>query len=96
MLDTGPATHVGANLCEDDQGSALFHALNDRQVAPCQAIERGAGITARFVRFCMTTGFWGSWLAGTFVRTGAEVRLEALIAHGQLLVIELIQCDGLL
>ena len=84
------------NLREDDQGRALFNALNGRQVDPRQAIEGGAGIKARFVRFFMAAGFRGQRLAGTFIRKGAEVRLEVLIAHGQLLVIELIQFDGLL
>jgi hypothetical protein len=72
----------------------LCNALNGRQIDPRQAREGGAGLTARCVGFCMAAGLWGERLAVTCVRTGPEVRLEVLSAHGQWLVRALRQCDG--
>ena len=96
MLDTGPATHVGPNLREDRQRRALFDPLDGRQVDPCQTIEGRAGVKTRFIGFLMTAGLRGERLAVTFIRKGVEMRLELLIAHGQLLLVEVIQFDGLL
>src|SRR5439155_19370120 len=89
------ATHIGANLWENDQGGALFNTLNGRQIDTRQAIEGGAGIEAWFIGFLVATGFRGQGLAMAFVREGAQMGLNLLIAQGQLLVIELIQIDSL-
>jgi hypothetical protein len=95
VFNTGPAAHVRAHLREADQGRALCNPRKGRQVAPRQAIERGAGIAARCVALLVTAGLRGAGLALTLSRAGAEVGLEALSAHGQWLVIAVIQCDGL-
>jgi hypothetical protein len=44
----------------------------------------------------MAAGFRGQRLTGALIRTGPEVRLELLIAHGHLLLVEVRQCHGLL
>ena len=96
VCDAGPATHVGPALCAEDQRRAFCHALHGRPVDPRQARAGRAGITGRCVRVRRATGFRGQRLAGACLRTGAEVRLAVVSAHGALLRRPLRPCDGVL
>ncbi len=78
----GPATPGRAPLREEDQGGALCHARKGRPLDPCEALEGGASLTARYVRGCLAARFQGERLAGPCVRPGPAVRLEVLGTHG--------------
>jgi hypothetical protein len=90
-----PPVHVRADLAEDDQGGAFFDAFDGRQVDAGQVRERGTSIKAGFVGLCVSAGLGGQRAAGTFIVKGREMRFDLLIALGHLLVIEVIQLDGL-
>jgi hypothetical protein len=89
-------TPSGAHCREDDQGGAFFNALHGGQGDPCQAREGGTGVKTRFIAFLVAAGCRRERLTMTVIRTGPEVCLEVLIAHGQLLGRKLLECDGLL
>jgi len=90
-----PSVHVRADLAEDDQGGACFDAFDGRQVDAGQAIEGGTRIEAGVVRLFVSARLGGQGAAGTCIVKGREMRFDLLSALGHLLVIEVIQRDGL-
>src|SRR5215471_8456963 len=91
----GQPGHVGADLAEDDHGRAFFDALDGRQVDAGHAIQGGTGIKPRVVALFVATGLGGQGLAIAVITKGRQMRFDLLVASGDLLVIDLIQLDGL-
>ena len=91
-----PPVHVRADLAEDDQGGAFVDPLDGGQVDAGHARERGAGIEPGFVGLRVSAGLGGQRLASTCIAKGLQMRVDLLIALGDLLVGECLQLDSLL
>ena len=87
--------HVRADLAEDDQSGVFFAPLDGGQVDAGHAREWGAGIEPGFVGLRVSAGLGGQGLARTCIAKGLQMRVDLLIALGDLLVGEGIQLDSL-
>ena len=95
VFDARPPVQVRADRTEEDERGVFCAPLDGRQVDARHARERGAGIAPRCVGLCVAAGFGGQGLPSAVVGKGLQRPCDLLIALGHLLVVDVVQCDGL-
>jgi hypothetical protein len=96
VLHARPSVHGRAALAADAQGGAFCDAFDGRQGDAGQAREGGTRIEAGVVALLVAAGLGGQGPAGPCIVKGGAMRFALLIALGHLLVIEGLECHGLL
>ena len=97
MLDRGPLAHVPADLADNRQGRVLVDALDHRQIDAAETIQGVADIEVGMRLVLARAAAAGGWqlVAAALVRKGLQVPLDGRVAGTQLVLVKLVQVEGL-